>query len=183
MYLWEIGRLREYRWELRYFGHRGEAGDHGCENIAAGDSVTHTRLCLLCHAGPVGECNEFGTLLTVWTPPAQRLKGGPVRCCDVWDTRCPTCTSGNDRSCSMRSDAGAAVMSVQWGESGTRLIGRSFPRRTSGTTCRRRHRMSRRAVRDRPRRNRGRREQSGRYGRTCCEGNRHHYLNSLERKD
>ena len=47
------------------------------------------------------ECNEVGTILTVWAPPAQRLKGGPVRCCDVWDTRCPTCTSGSDRPCFM----------------------------------------------------------------------------------
>ena len=68
-------------------GRMWEAGDHGCENIAAGDSVTHARLCLMCQAGPVDECNKVGTILTVWAPPAQRLKGGPVRCCDVWDTR------------------------------------------------------------------------------------------------
>ena len=64
--------------------------------------MTHARLCLLCQAGPVDECNEVGTLLTVWAPPAQRLGGGPIRFCDVWDTRCPTCTSGSDRSCFMR---------------------------------------------------------------------------------
>ena len=80
----------------------GEAGDYGCENIAGGDSVICAKLCLLCQAGPVGECDETGALLTAQAPPEQRVKGGPVRCCDLWDTRCPTCTSGSRRSCFSR---------------------------------------------------------------------------------
>ena len=84
----------EYEWR--------EAGDHGCENVAPGTLVTHSRMCLLCQARPVDECDEFGRLLTMRAPGAQRLKGGPVRCCDVWDTRFPACTAGRDRPCSVR---------------------------------------------------------------------------------
>ena len=55
---------------------RGETGDHGCENIAAGDSVTHARMCLLCQAGPVDECNEAGTILTCSESVACAATGG-----------------------------------------------------------------------------------------------------------
>ena len=48
----------------------GEAEDYRCENIAGGDSVICAKLCLLCQAGPVGECDETGALLTVQAPPA-----------------------------------------------------------------------------------------------------------------
>ena len=33
------------------------------------------KLCLLCQAGPVDECNETGVPVTVRAPPAQRLEG------------------------------------------------------------------------------------------------------------
>ena len=53
-------------------------------------------------AGPVDECNETGTPVTVRAPLAQRVQGGPVRCCDMWDTRCRTCDRGSEKSCFMR---------------------------------------------------------------------------------
>ena len=40
----------------------GQAGDHGCENVAAGISVTHAKMCLLCQAGPVDECDLMGRM-------------------------------------------------------------------------------------------------------------------------
>ena len=80
----------------------GEAGEHGCENVAAGDLEINAKLCLLCQAGPMDECNETGAPVTVRAPPAQRVEGGPVRCCDMWDTRCPTCDRSSEKYCFMR---------------------------------------------------------------------------------
>ena len=67
----------EYEW--------GEPGDHGCENVAAGLLVTHARVCLLCQAGPVDECNEFGRILIVRASPVLRSdwregQSGAVMC-------------------------------------------------------------------------------------------------------
>ena len=80
----------------------GETGGHGCENVATGDLEINERLCLLCQTVPVDECNETGTPVIVRAPPAQRVDGGPVRCCDMWDTRCPACDRGSEKSCFTR---------------------------------------------------------------------------------
>ena len=47
------------------------------------------------------ECDEFGRIFKVEGEPAQRRLGA-TRCCAVWDTRCPTCAAGRNRSCFMR---------------------------------------------------------------------------------
>ena len=96
----------------RLGGEWGEAGEHGCENVAAGELEMNEKLCLLCQAGPVDECNETGVPVTVRAPPAQRLKGGPARCCDIWDTRCPTCDIGSEKSCFMRCGCGCEGCTV-----------------------------------------------------------------------
>ena len=81
----------------------GESGEHGCENVAAGEQAMNEKLFLLCQTGPADECNEIGVPVTMKARPAQRLEGGPARCCDIWDTRCPTCDIDSEKSCFMRS--------------------------------------------------------------------------------
>ena len=61
----------------------GLAGDHGCEDTAAGDEAINPIMCLYCHSGPTQECDENGDLLVVQAGAIERKKGGPTRCCDV----------------------------------------------------------------------------------------------------
>ena len=84
----------------------GSAGGRRCEDVAARITEAHSRMCMLCQARPMDECDQHahGRLLTVRGRPEQGLERGPVRCCDIWDTThtrctCPTCTIGSERSC------------------------------------------------------------------------------------
>ena len=83
--MWQMGGLctSGWGWAAVDMGSQwGQAGDHGCEGVAAGarTSMTHAKMCLLCQAGPVDECDQFGRVLTARGESAQRLEGGPVRC-------------------------------------------------------------------------------------------------------
>ena len=71
MHEW-MGDGRQWTWDRN-----GGKQDYGCENVAAGTSVTHAKnLCMLCQAGPMDKCDQFGRLLAVRGKPAHAEAGG-----------------------------------------------------------------------------------------------------------
>lgn len=159
------GRWEDYArvdgdWALSRIGDEwDEAGEHDCEDVTAGDLEINARLCLLCQAGPVDECNETGTLVTVRAPPVQRVEGGPIRCCDMWDTRCPTCDRGSEKSCFMRCKC--SCEGCLWGGCDTHLTGQTSFQWISGAICWMRNMEGKETSRGRGRR----RRRQGRNGR------------------